>query len=59
MDRVYMNRRDGERRIHVEIDEQEIPALLADLAARGSLSGASRNLLAVLEKASADFGWGG
>ncbi|MFJ2399811.1 hypothetical protein ACIOUE_00805 [Streptomyces xanthochromogenes] len=28
MDRIYMNHRRGERRIHVEIEEQEIAELL-------------------------------
>jgi hypothetical protein len=28
MDRIYMNHRRGERRIHVEIEEQEITDLL-------------------------------
>ncbi|EFL29431.1 hypothetical protein SSOG_09145 [Streptomyces himastatinicus ATCC 53653] len=32
MDRVYMNRRTGEKRIHVEIDAAEIADVLADLA---------------------------
>lgn len=32
MDRIYMNRRRGERRIHIEIDATEITDLLKDLA---------------------------
>ncbi|MFE4867668.1 hypothetical protein [Streptomyces sp. NPDC056682] len=28
MDRIYMNHRHGERRIHVEIEEQEVADLL-------------------------------
>ncbi|MEU6768558.1 hypothetical protein ABZ916_39370 [Streptomyces sp. NPDC046853] len=29
MERIYTNHRDGERRIHVEIDEREVRALAA------------------------------
>ncbi|MET9550581.1 hypothetical protein ABZY36_35550 [Streptomyces sp. NPDC006627] len=29
MERIYINHRDGERRIHVEIDESEVHALAA------------------------------
>lgn len=31
MDRIYMNHRRGERRIHIEIDEAEIADLLDDI----------------------------
>lgn len=39
MDRVYMNRIPGQRRIHIEIDEAEIPELLTELAAPASTQG--------------------
>lgn len=31
-ERIYINRRPGDERIHIEIDAREIPDLLADLA---------------------------
>ncbi|MET9656368.1 MULTISPECIES: hypothetical protein [unclassified Streptomyces] len=33
MDRIYTNHRHGERRIHIEIDENEIADLLDDIDA--------------------------
>jgi hypothetical protein len=59
MDRVYTNHRPGERRIHIEVDEHEIPALIADLTASGlAQSDETRNLLAVLEQSRTVFGTG-
>lgn len=54
----YINHRPGERRIQVEIDEHEIPALSADLAASPSHSDETRTLLAVLEQAHEAFATG-
>jgi hypothetical protein len=50
MDRVYMNRRDGERRIHVEIEEAEITELLDS-----SDSEAGRRLAEILTAARQAF----
>lgn len=51
MDRVYMNRRGGERRIHVEIDEEEIAELL-----KSPGSEAGRRLNEILGEAHRQFG---
>jgi ADP-ribose pyrophosphatase len=55
MERVYMNRRRGERRIHVEIDEHEIAGLLHDLAASTNLAVATRALVEILQVADGAF----
>jgi hypothetical protein len=53
MDRVYLNRRRGERRIHVEIDEAEI----GDLLDRPD-SESAHKLAEILGEARRDFGGG-
>lgn len=55
MDRIYTNHRHGERRIHVEIDENEIADLLDDLAPSGDAFDATKRLHAILVRAHADF----
>jgi hypothetical protein len=50
MDRIYTNHRTGERRIHIEIDEQEIADLVAESGGR-PLGPATASLLAVLRQA--------
>lgn len=52
MDRVYMNRRDGERRIHIEIDEGEINGLLSEAGYPGATTA---RLLEILRSAQQRF----
>ncbi|MFI6530483.1 hypothetical protein [Streptomyces uncialis] len=56
MDRIYSNRIAGQRRIHVEIAENEIADLLDDLVAPEDASESTERLLAILTAAHADFG---
>lgn len=58
MDRVYLNRRRGEERIHVEIDASEITALLADLSLEADRFShdATRRLVQILHAAGHTFG---
>lgn len=56
MERVYLNQRSGERRIHVEIDEPEIAELLAELGE--STTPALRQLAEILDAAHRRFGYG-
>ncbi|MFD3542308.1 hypothetical protein ACFWUQ_22860 [Streptomyces sp. NPDC058662] len=57
MERVYLNNRSGERRIHVEFDEAEIAELLAELGE--PTSGSGRQLVEILDAAQQRFGHGG
>ncbi|WP_328902315.1 hypothetical protein OHR86_22505 [Streptomyces sp. NBC_00441] len=54
MDRVYMNRRTGEQRIHVEIDAAEVRELLAKLMPRDD-DGAVHRLAEILRTADRAF----
>lgn len=58
MDRVYMNRRTGEERIHIEIDASEIADVLADLAQDEDRFShdATRRLVQILRAAGRTFG---
>ncbi|MFJ4879922.1 NUDIX domain-containing protein [Streptomyces sp. NPDC088745] len=56
MERVYLNQRSGERRIHVEIDEPEIAELLAELGE--PTTPALRQLTEILDAAHRRFGHG-
>ncbi|WP_411107368.1 hypothetical protein [Streptomyces sp. cmx-4-9] len=56
MERVYLNNRSGERRIHVEIDEAEIAELRAELGE--PTSGSARQLVEILDAAQQRFGHG-
>ncbi|MGW5003300.1 hypothetical protein ACWEP8_37230 [Streptomyces hydrogenans] len=47
-ERVYMNRRPGEERIHVEIDAAELPDLLAD---QGTTTTAGQAMARILAEA--------
>ncbi|WP_329203895.1 hypothetical protein [Streptomyces sp. NBC_01435] len=53
MERIYMNRRPAEQRIHVEIEAAEIRDLLADLALGEDTyqHGAARRLTEILRAA--------
>lgn len=48
MDRVYMNRRPGEQRIHVEIDASELSDLLTD---QGTSTAAGQQMARILTDA--------
>lgn len=56
MERIYINRQDGQRRIHIEMDEAEVADLLDDLTPPESDSfAATHRLIGILEAAHADF----
>lgn len=55
MERIYMNRIDGQRRIHIEIDDAEISDLLDDLNDDVEHFAATRQLLQVLHGAEEIF----
>ncbi|RIH58137.1 hypothetical protein D3C59_37100, partial [Streptomyces sp. SHP22-7] len=57
MDRIYINRRPGEYRIHIEIEASEIPDLLEDLERDEHSFGwdVSRRLLEILRSSRATF----
>ncbi|MFE0472493.1 hypothetical protein ACFW2V_12855 [Streptomyces sp. NPDC058947] len=56
MDRIYVNRNHGERRIHIEIDEAEVADLLDDLCPlRADAFAATTRLIAILENAHCEF----
>ncbi|WP_329203864.1 hypothetical protein [Streptomyces sp. NBC_01435] len=57
MERIYMNRRPAEQRIHVEIEAAEIRDLLADLALGEDAyqHGAARQLTEILRTADHAF----
>ena len=44
-ERVYLNRRAGEERIHVEIDKDDITAILNDLSGNSAPAQALRDVL--------------
>ena len=59
MDRIYTNHRHGERRIHIEIAENEIADLLDDLAdigQRPDAFAATKQLVQILKAANDRFG---
>jgi ADP-ribose pyrophosphatase len=58
MERVYMNRRLGEQRIHVEIDEDEIAGILRDFEASPKLAAATRAFVEILQVADGAFSGG-
>lgn len=51
MDRIYMNRRHNERRIHIEIDENEIADLLDDIEPCAESFDATKALVRILKAA--------
>ena len=51
MDRIYMNRRHGERRIHIEIDEAEIADLLDDIEPCDESFESTKRLVQILKAA--------
>lgn len=55
-ERVYMNRRSGEERIHVEIPAEEIPRILADFRPGPEASAETLALHQVLVEAHRAFG---
>lgn len=55
MDRIYTNHRHGERRIHIEIDENEIADLLDDLRPGPDAFDATFRLIDILRQANTDF----
>jgi hypothetical protein len=56
MDRIYTNHRHGERRIHIEIDENEIADLLDDLDPPAPDSfAATKRLIELLRESDAVF----
>ncbi|MEU9470467.1 hypothetical protein AB0D78_28385 [Streptomyces avermitilis] len=55
MDRIYTNHRYGERRIHIEVDENEIADLLDDFTPTGDAFDATKKLHALLVLAARDF----
>ena len=55
MDRIYMNRIDGEQRIHIEIASNEVSDLLDDLANDPEHFDATRRLLEILRTAEEIF----
>lgn len=58
MDQIYMDRRPGSRRIHVEIDENDVSNLLDDLKDSPDLQDAfaeTRRFLEILESAKEEF----
>lgn len=61
MDRIYINRRHGERRIHVEIDEAELADLLEDFEDIGeddNAYNATKKFLEILAAAGKTFAEG-
>ena len=55
MDRIYMNRIEGQRRIHVEIHENEVSDLLDDLKADPEHFASTRLFLGILRVAEETF----
>ena len=55
MDRIYTNHRHGERRIHIEIDENEIADLLDDLTPGPDAFDATFRLIEILRESHARF----
>lgn len=55
MDRIYTNHRHGERRIHIEIDENEIADLLDDIEPCDESFESTKQLVQILREANAAF----
>ncbi len=55
MDRIYTNHRHNERRIHIEIAENEVADLLDDLRPGPDAFDATYRLIEILREAAADF----
>lgn len=58
MDQIYMDRRPDSRRIHIEIDENDVSELLDDLKDSPDLQdafAATRRFLEILESAKEQF----
>lgn len=55
MERIYMNRIEGQRRIHIEIDDNEVTDLLDDLKGSPEYYPATRQLLSLLAAAEEVF----
>jgi hypothetical protein len=55
MDRIYTNHRHNERRIHIEIDENEIADLLDDFTPTGDAFAATKRLIELLRESDAVF----
>ncbi|MFC8491814.1 hypothetical protein ACFUJU_13625 [Streptomyces sp. NPDC057235] len=55
MDRIYMNRIDGQRRIHIEIHDHEISDLLDDLQPDPEHFDSTKTLLGILRAAEETF----
>jgi hypothetical protein len=56
MDRIYTNMRHGDRRVHIEIGENEVADLLDDLLPLDhDAFAATHRFVAILEDANADF----
>lgn len=55
MNRIYTNHRTGERRIHIEIDENEIADLIDDLAPAPDAFDATFRLIEILRAAHSAF----
>jgi hypothetical protein len=56
MDRIYTSLRHNSRRVHIEIDENEVADLLDDLRPLDhDAFAATHRLVAILEDANADF----
>ena len=54
-ERIYLNRRPGDERIHIEIPDNEIADLLDDLAENPDWFEATKSLRSVLVQAAADL----
>jgi len=55
VDRIYMNKIDGQRRIHVEIHDHEVPDLLDDLDENPDHFASTRRFLGILRVAEETF----
>lgn len=55
MDRIYTNHRHNERRIHIEIDENEIADLIDDLTPGPDAFEATFRLIEILRESAAVF----
>ncbi|WP_367138921.1 MULTISPECIES: hypothetical protein [Streptomyces] len=55
-ERIYMNRIAGQRRVHIEIPENEIADLLDDFTPGPDAFEAAKRLHQILQQAAVDFG---
>ncbi|MGW8679597.1 hypothetical protein ACWGNN_00760 [Streptomyces sp. NPDC055817] len=55
MDRIYLNRAPGQRRVHIEIAENEVLDLLDDFTPADGAFDATKRLRVLLELAAKDF----